>query len=157
MVQKDEQLLRLQRLHQRIEEERLQVHISRDKHRSLALNLHYCGDPAFLEFYEMIDLLRTFVIYVTMLAETKQLVRLPLPHGDQHLRQPSGTRILDAATDRTWLTVRVLSAQKGSIHVAKTCPLPVLELIASAAERAERWSVVSMPMHAEETNVGTVD
>lgn len=149
--------MRLQRLHQRIEEERLQVHISRDKHRSLALNLHYCGDPAFLEFYEMIDLLRTFVIYVTMLAETKQLVRLPLPHGDQHLRQPSGTRILDAATDRTWLTVRVLSAQKGSIHVAKTCPLPVLELIASAAERAERWSVVSMPMHAEETNVGTVD
>src|SRR5689334_5805755 len=88
LARKDEELLRLQQLHQRIEQEHLKVRMSRDNPRSQVLNLHYVGDPAFLEFYEIIDLLRTFVIDVALLAETKKLVRLPLPHGDRHLRQP---------------------------------------------------------------------
>lgn len=139
LKEKETEYQRLSVLHQRILKEGLPLRIQSSARNGTATHaLTYLGPKSYSEFYTLDSLMFHFTMNFFITYHEK--LKVPLPFGADKLRQPSGARIIDKATNKS--VVRVNCSDGGAVvRVSRGCAFPVQRHLLKVIRKAKPWRV----------------
>ena len=139
LEEKDIELKRIKTLHKEIEKTNLplllKIYRKRTKH---LIEVEYTGNPEFLDFYSIKDLIMGFL--VDTYIKNRELIEIPLPFPSKKLTQKSGAKTRCKITQKELINTKVLG-EKALIHVHNDCPLDIPNLLSDYCENTHYWRV----------------
>lgn len=139
LQEKDAKFLEIKRLHAEIENNGLPLRISEHASRGgVSYKIVYAGTNDYSLFYSIDILLFMFVI--DFCHKYKGKLKIPLPFGRSKLHQKVGARILDKATGKQIVNIKMVDG-KAVIKATKFCTYPILKDLTDYISEQKPWCI----------------
>lgn len=136
--EKEEQYLKLKRLHAEIESNGLPIKLIRYSRKgSELIELSYVGDGNYLLFYSLESLMLDFVLDVRYRHCDE--VKIPLPFGLDKFYQKTGAKISNKKNGKELLNITITN--EPVVKVSKNCTYPIYEYLSSYISGQKHWYV----------------